>query len=358
MTAMYSKLVGTSEAATRLKKLISMVAPSNSAVIIKGQTGVGKELVAESLHQSSRRKGKFVAVNCAAIPRDLMEAELFGYEKGAFTGAVKTTLGKFEQADKGTLFLDEIGDMNLDLQSKLLRVLESSSVTRVGGRTDIQLDVRIVCATHKDLAELVSENKFREDLLFRLNVFPIQVPTLKERIDDIPEIVSYLLNGAATHKTNGAEIHFHDSGLDALKKHNWPGNIRELKNVIERAKVFFPGQEINNDNVTKTLLGFDQNSFFDGLSEQTETVWGALDTLGGSVRGHDDDTMQTPPTPADFSRVFDSANSVDIRRLLRDIEIVLIEKALERNANNTSEAAKDLHLQRTTLIEKIKKYGL
>ena len=358
MTAMYSKLVGTSEAATRLKKLISMVAPSNSAVIIKGQTGVGKELVAESLHQSSRRKGKFVAVNCAAIPRDLMEAELFGYEKGAFTGAVKTTLGKFEQADKGTLFLDEIGDMNLDLQSKLLRVLESSSVTRVGGRTDIQLDVRIVCATHKDLAELVSENKFREDLLFRLNVFPIQVPTLKERIDDIPEIVSYLLNGAATHKTNGAEIHFHDSGLDALKKHNWPGNIRELKNVIERAKVFFPGQEINNDNVTKTLLGFDQNSFFDGLSEQTEPVWGALDTLGGSVRGHDEDTMQTPPTPADFSRVFDSANSVDIRRLLRDIEIVLIEKALERNANNTSEAAKDLHLQRTTLIEKIKKYGL
>ena len=358
MTAMYSKLVGTSEAATRLKKLISMVAPSNSAVIIKGQTGVGKELVAESLHQSSRRKGKFVAVNCAAIPRDLMEAELFGYEKGAFTGAVKTTLGKFEQADKGTLFLDEIGDMNLDLQSKLLRVLESSSVTRVGGRTDIQLDVRIVCATHKDLAELVSENKFREDLLFRLNVFPIQVPTLKERIDDIPEIVTYLLKSSSTHKSNSAEIHFHDSGLDALMKHNWPGNIRELKNVIERAKVFFPGQEINNDNVTKTLLGFDQNSFFDGLSEQTETVWGALDTLGGSVRGHDEDTMQTPPTPADFSRVFDSANSVDIRRLLRDIEIVLIEKALERNANNTSEAAKDLHLQRTTLIEKIKKYGL
>ena len=358
MTAMYSKLVGTSEAATRLKKLISMVAPSNSAVIIKGQTGVGKELVAESLHQSSRRKGKFVAVNCAAIPRDLMEAELFGYEKGAFTGAVKTTLGKFEQADKGTLFLDEIGDMNLDLQSKLLRVLENSSVTRVGGRTDIQLDVRIVCATHKDLGELVSENKFREDLLFRLNVFPIQVPTLKERLDDIPEIVTHLLKTASPHKTGGAEIQFCDSGLEALKKHDWPGNIRELKNVIERAKVFFPGQEINRDNVTKTLLGFDQNSFFDGLKEDTGSIWEALDTLGGSVRGHDEPTLQTPPTPADFSRIFDSANSVDIRRLLRDIEIVLIERALERNANNTSEAAKDLHLQRTTLIEKIKKYGL
>ena len=357
MAVMYTKLVGNSEAATRLKKLISMVAPSSSAVIIQGQTGVGKELVAESLHEASRRKGKFVAVNCAAIPRDLMEAELFGYEKGAFTGALKTTQGKFEQADKGTLFLDEIGDMNLDLQSKLLRVLENSSVTRVGGRTDIQLDVRVVCATHKDLSELVSENKFREDLLFRLNVFPIQVPTLKERLDDIPEIVTHLLKTASPHKTGGAEIQFCDSGLEALKKHDWPGNIRELKNVIERAKVFFPGQKINHDNVTKTLLGFDQNSFFDGL-EHTETVWEALDTLGGSVRGHDEAIAQSPPTPADFASIFDNANSVDIRRLLRDIEIVLIERALERNANNTSEAAKDLHLQRTTMIEKIKKYGL
>ena len=356
MTIMNSKLVGNSEAATRLKKMISMVAPSGSAVIIKGQTGVGKELVAESLHQSSRRKGKFVAVNCAAIPRDLMEAELFGYEKGAFTGALKTTLGKFEQADRGTLFLDEIGDMNLDLQSKLLRVLENSCVTRVGGRTDIQLDVRIVCATHKDLSELVSQGKFREDLLFRLNVFPIQVPTLKERLDDIPEIVAHLLEKTSKGVSNSPAIHFCKSGLDALQKYDWPGNIRELKNIIERAKVFFPGQEINHDNVTKTLLGFDQNSFFDGL-ESAEAIWDTLDSLGGAVRAHEVNT-QTPPTPSDFARIFDSANSVDIRRLLRDIEIVLIEKALERNANNTSEAARDLHLQRTTLIEKIKKYGL
>ena len=340
----------------RLKKLISMVAPSNSAVIIQGQTGVGKELVAESVHDASRRKGKFVAVNCAAIPRDLMEAELFGYEKGAFTGAIKTTPGKFEQANKGTLFLDEIGDMNLELQSKLLRVLENSIVTRVGGRTDIQLDVRVVCATHKDLSVLVTQNKFREDLLFRLNVFPIQVPPLRERLDDIPEIVNHFLKINHSASATEAPIGFDEGGLEALSTYEWPGNIRELKNILERAKVFFPGQNINHEQVTQTLLGFDQNSFFN-QAEESQNIWSALDDLGGAERGHEAEEI-APPAPKDFSRLFDTANSVDFRRLLRDIEITLIEKALERNAGNTSEAAKDLHLQRTTLIEKIKKYGL
>ena len=340
----------------RLKKLISMVGPSDYAAIIQGQTGVGKELVAESLHDASRRKGKFVAVNCAAIPRDLMEAELFGYEKGAFTGAVKTTPGKFEQANKGTLFLDEIGDMNLDLQSKLLRVLENSIVTRVGGRAEIQLDVRVVCATHKDLEELVKQNKFREDLLFRLNVFPIQVPTLRERLDDIPEIVAHFLKDNSYVSANEAPFGFDKSGFEALTTYEWPGNIRELRNILERAKVFFPGQSINREQVTQTLLGFDQNAFFDQV-EENENIWSALDQLGGAERGHQAD-QSAPPTAKDFSRLFDSSNSVDVRRLLRDVEIVLIEKALERNAGNTSEAAKDLHLQRTTLIEKIRKYGL
>ena len=340
----------------RLKKLISMVAPSNSAVIIQGQTGVGKELVAESVHDASRRKGKFVAVNCAAIPRDLMEAELFGYEKGAFTGAIKTTPGKFEQANKGTLFLDEIGDMNLELQSKLLRVLENSIVTRVGGRTDIQLDVRVVCATHKDLSVLVTQNKFREDLLFRLNVFPIQVPPLRERLEDIPEIVNHFLKINHSASATEAPIGFDEGGLEALSTYEWPGNIRELKNILERAKVFFPGQNINHEQVTQTLLGFDQNSFF-SQAEESQNIWSALDDLGGAERGHEAEEI-APPAPKDFSRLFDTANSVDVRRLLRDIEITLIEKALDRNAGNTSEAAKDLHLQRTTLIEKIKKYGL
>ena len=325
----------------RLKKLISMVGPSDYAAIIQGQTGVGKELVAESLHDASRRKGKFVAVNCAAIPRDLMEAELFGYEKGAFTGAVKTTPGKFEQANKGTLFLDEIGDMNLDLQSKLLRVLENSIVTRVGGRADIQLDVRVVCATHKDLEELVKQNKFREDLLFRLNVFPIQVPTLRERLDDIPEIVAHFLKNNSYVSGNEAPLGFDKSGLEALTTYEWPGNIRELRNILERAKVFFLVKTSIENKLPRRYWDLIKTRFSDHV-EENENIWSVLDELGGAERGHEADE-RAPPTAKDFSRLFDSSNSVDVRRLLRDIEIVLIEKALERNAGNTSEAAKDLH---------------
>ena len=352
MSYLSSNIIGESEAAQRLKKIIALVAPSDSAVIIQGDTGVGKELVAENLHKESRRKGKFVAINCAAIPRELMEAELFGYEKGAFTGAVKTTPGKFEQANRGTLFLDEIGDMNLELQSKLLRVLESSKVTKVGGISEVQLDVRIVCATHKDLAKLVEENKFREDLLFRLNVFPIQVPTLAERTEDIPMIADHLISRGK----NKTGISFDESGFKALKAHGWTGNIRELKNVLERVGIFFPNQIVSYKQVMSLLPGFDQNQLLDHIAESSE-VWSALDGLSGAQR-HSDIGDLKPPTPESFASLFETQNSVDLRRLLRDIEIVLIAKALERNSNNTSEAAKDLHLQRTTLIEKVKKYGL
>ena len=186
MTSLDAKIIGRSKPAIELKKMISLVAGSDSPVIIKGPTGSGKELVAEALHDESRRKGAFIALNCAAIPSELMEAEIFGFEKGAFTGAIKTTLGKFEQAHKGTLFLDEIGDMPPALQTKLLRVLENSTISRVGSTKEIKLDVRIICATHKDLDVLTKENIFREDLLFRLNVFPIEVPSLKAQSNDVP----------------------------------------------------------------------------------------------------------------------------------------------------------------------------
>ena len=193
MTQLDNKIIGKSPAAERLKKMIELVAVSNAPAIVAGPTGSGKELVAEAIHEFSRRKGNFVALNCAAIPAELMEAEIFGFEKGAFTGAQKTTIGKFELADKGTIFLDEIGDMPLSLQTKLLRMLENSTVTRVGGDKEIKLDVRVVCATHKDLTSMVEEKSFREDLLYRLNVFPIEVPSLKERISDIPVLLDYFL---------------------------------------------------------------------------------------------------------------------------------------------------------------------
>ncbi|GIR44127.1 MAG: hypothetical protein CM15mP54_09810 [Paracoccaceae bacterium] len=177
--------------------MIALIAPSDAPAIIYGATGSGKELVAEALHEESRRKGRFITVNCAAIPKELIEAEIFGFEKGAFTGAVKSSTGKFEQAQKGTLFLDEIGDMPADLQTKLLRVLENSVISKVGSNSEIKLDVRIVCATHKNLTEMVASNSFREDLLFRLNVFPIDVPNLSERNEDIPEIIEHFIERKA-----------------------------------------------------------------------------------------------------------------------------------------------------------------
>ena len=253
MSDIDKQIIGGSEAANNLKQMISLIAPSDSAVIINGPTGAGKELVAEALHDESRRKGRFIAVNCAAIPKDLMEAELFGYEKGAFTGAVKTTHGKFEQADSGTLFLDEIGDMSLDLQSKLLRILENSSVTRVGGSKETKVNVRVVCATHKDLASLVSQKAFRDDLFFRLNVFPIQVPSLLDRLEDIPDLIEHLLNNSKSRHFKNSNTSFAQSGLDALQKYDWPGNIRELRNIIERAAVFYPGQEIDDEKVRDFL---------------------------------------------------------------------------------------------------------
>ena len=356
MSQIDTKIIGSSEAASNLKQMIAMIAPSDSAVIINGPTGAGKELVAEALHDGSRRKGHFIAVNCAAIPKDLMEAELFGYEKGAFTGAIKTTQGKFEQANAGTLFLDEIGDMSLDLQSKLLRILENSCVTRVGGNKATKVNVRVICATHKDLGKLVSNNEFRDDLFFRLNVFPIQVPSLVDRLDDIPDLIEHLLNNSKSHHIKNSKTRFSKNGISALMKYNWPGNIRELRNIMERAAVFYPGQEIDEEKVNKSLLNINATYVLNSQNE-VDNIWESLDQLGGSSRG-DTDQKVLPPSPTDFATLFEFNNSIDLRRLLQDIEIVLIESAMNRNAGNTSEASRDLKLQRTTLIEKIKKFGL
>jgi sigma-54 specific flagellar transcriptional regulator A len=269
---------------------------------------------------------------------------------------VKTTHGKFEQANAGTLFLDEIGDMSLDLQSKLLRILENSCVTRVGGHKETKVNVRVVCATHKDLGNLVSNNEFRDDLFFRLNVFPIQVPSLSDRLDDIPLLIEHLLKNSKSHHFNNSNTSFSKSGLAALQKYDWPGNIRELRNIIERAAVFYPGQEIDNEKVCNSLLNINASYVLD-RQEEADNIWESLDDLGGAVRGTTGETAP-PPSPSDFATLFEFKNSVDLRRLLQDIEIVLIESAMRRNGGNTSEASRDLKLQRTTLIEKIKKFGL
>ena len=356
MTSLDQKIIGQSKPAVELKKMISLIASSASPVIINGPTGSGKELVAEAIHDESRRKGNFVALNCAAIPSELIEAELFGFEKGSFTGALKTTLGKFEQANKGTLFLDEIGDMPFGVQTKLLRVLENSIISKVGSSKEVKLDVRIICATHKNLEFLVEDNSFREDLLFRLNVFPISVPSLSERSEDIPDLVSHFLK-LKIRTENTKRPNFDKTAVKALQDYAWPGNIREVRNVVERSLIFFPNTVVNADDVNKFLISVD-SAVINRTEEQAE-IWSEFDALGSQdIEEYPEDRNTNPPKPEDFAKWFETNNSVDLRALLRDIEIVFIETALDRNSGNTSEAAKDLKLLRTTLIEKVKKYSL
>ena len=316
-----------------------------------------KNLLRRHFMKRAEEKGRFVTVNCAAIPKELIEAEIFGFEKGAFTGAVKSSTGKFEQAQKGTLFLDEIGDMPADLQTKLLRVLENSVISKVGSNSEIKLDVRIVCATHKNLTEMVASNKFREDLLFRLNVFPIDVPNLSERHEDIPEIIEHFIEKKSSKTGSSSRPIFDEKALNVLQNYDWPGNIREVRNIVERAMVFFPKAKISDEDVKKYLLRIDSDVVL--RAEEQDAIWSELDELGKQMPSPEktkDDT--DPPAPKDFAKWFERNNSVDLRSLLRDIEIVFIEAAMDRNNGNTSEAAKDLKLIRTTLIEKIRKYGL
>ena len=249
---------------------------SDSPTIIYGPTGSGKELVAEALHQESRRKGNFITLNCAAIPKELIAAEVFGFEKGSFTGAVKTSPGKFEQAQNGTLFLDE---MRYACRSsdKTAGVIESAAVTKVGGSRSIKLNVRIVCATHKDLGKLVEEKKIKEDLLFRLNVFPINVPSLKSRKEDLPEILEHIIHLKYSGNSLSGRPYFSDNALETLKQYDWPGNIRELRNIVERAFIFFPKSKIDANDVKKYLFRVSNDVVL--RAEEQETIWAELDNL-------------------------------------------------------------------------------
>ncbi|HWF47559.1 MAG TPA: sigma 54-interacting transcriptional regulator [Bryobacteraceae bacterium] len=236
-----SDLIGGSPKFRAVLDQISMVAPVDCAVLLRGETGTGKEVIAKAIHETSRRRqNRFVALNCAAIPSSLLESELFGHERGAFTGAVTQTTGRFQAADHGTLFLDEIGDLPLELQPKLLRVLQEQQIERLGGGRAMQVDVRIIAATNQDLGKMVQERKFRADLYYRLNVFPMMLPPLRERKDDIPLLVEYFVQKFAAR--HGKSItHIADDALEVLKHHDWPGNIRELQNFVERAVIMAAG---------------------------------------------------------------------------------------------------------------------
>ena len=247
-------IIGNSPAMREVYKTIGKVAPSDVTVLIQGESGTGKELIARAIHFNSKRLGKpFIALNCAAIPKELLESELFGFEKGAFTGAVERKLGKFEQANGGTIFLDEIGDMPLDLQAKILRVLQEKEVTRTGGSQNISVDVRIVAATNQDLEEKVRQKEFREDLFYRLNVVPIQLVPLRERKEDIHQLVEYFLQKACAELETPLKQCSSDA-YQLLSDHNWPGNVRELENVVERAVVLAAGQVVPVSVLPEYLL--------------------------------------------------------------------------------------------------------
>src|SRR3984957_6962725 len=239
-------LIGASPRFRAVLDELQVVAPADCTVLIRGETGTGKEVVAKAIHDASpRRHSPFVAINCAAIPAGLVESELFGHERGAFTGAVNKTMGRFQAADRGTLFLDEVGDLPLELQPKLLRVLQEQQFERLGGREALQVDVRVIAATNQDLWGMVQERKFRADLYYRLNVFPIELPPLRERGDDIRLLIEHFVEKFSRRQGKSIEC-IPDEVMEALKRHDWPGNIRELQNVIERAVIMTAGSELTH----------------------------------------------------------------------------------------------------------------
>ncbi len=248
-------LIGSSSKFRALLQDVEMVAPVDSAVLIQGETGTGKEVIARAIHEASpRRKNRFVALNCAAIPSALLESELFGHERGAFTGAVAQALGRFQAADRGTLFLDEIGDLPLELQPKLLRALQEKQFERLGGNHTLQVDVRVIAATNQNLGQMVEERKFRADLYYRLNVFPMTLPPLRERREDVPLLVEFFVEKFARQQGKMIE-HIPDDVMDALRRHDWPGNVRELQNVIERGVIITTGPVLSRQTTARLRHG-------------------------------------------------------------------------------------------------------
>ena len=346
-------LVGQSAPMREIKRLIELAAPSTSTILVQGETGTGKELVARAVHNLSGRKGKLISVNCSAIPSELLESELFGHEKGAFTGADKARSGRFEMASGGTLFLDEIGDMPLSLQAKLLRALENRTIQRVGGGTDVEVDFRLVCATHQNIEADIEAGKFRADLFYRINVFPMTMPALASRAVDIPALLAAMMKSSEMGKA--AQPVFTEGAHAELMRYPWPGNVRELRNLIERAYLLFPGRQIEQADVKNNLLRI---KVPDPIEEQAE-LWAASADLAPvtEVLNKTSETNEFPlPHPSHYQEWFSFFDNIDLRRHLQDVEIVLIEAALQKSDGMISAAADSLKLRRTTLIEKMKKF--
>ncbi|TPQ28644.1 sigma-54 dependent transcriptional regulator [Methylomonas koyamae] len=336
-------LAGISKAVQKTRELIDQVAKSDATVLILGESGTGKEVVAQALHRASARRDKpFVPVNCGAIPGELLESELFGHEKGAFTGALTSRQGRFEMAEGGTLFLDEIGDMPMPMQVKLLRVLQERTFERVGSNKTIRCDVRIVAATHRHLEQEIIEKRFREDLFYRLNVFPIEVPALRERAEDIPYLINDLI--ARMEAANRGSVSLTPRAVAVLMQHSWPGNVRELSNLIERLAIISPDSPVDAGDLPEKFQAYEVPDTVQlQLPEPDIHVVrpAAREALAKPIQGAA--AVQLPE------------QGIDLKEYLTDLENELIRQALEECNGVVAHAAKLLNMRRTTLVEKLRK---
>lgn len=331
-----NNLVGSSAGMRNIRRLIEQVSNTDASVLILGESGTGKEVVARNIHALSSRASKpFIPINCGAIPGELLESELFGHEKGAFTGAITSRQGRFELANGGTLFLDEIGDMPLAMQVKLLRVLQERCFERVGSNKSIEVNVRIIAATHRNLEEAICKGKFREDLFYRLNVFPIEMPPLRERSEDIPLLFNELISRIESE--NKPIVRLTSDAMTALCQYNWPGNIRELANLVERLTILYPKGILGKEDLPQKLRGD-----YKSVAAESDTESYEREALL--------EVMNQEPSP--------STEGIDLKEHLVKTELALISQALNESDWVVAHAASYLNMRRTTLVEKMRKYGL
>lgn len=334
---LFRSLVGTSREIQNVREMMSQVADKDVSVLITGESGTGKEVVARNLHYNSPRRDKpFVPVNCGAIPAELLESELFGHEKGAFTGAINSRAGRFELAEGGTLFLDEIGDMPLNMQVKILRVLQERCFERVGSNKTQAVDVRIIAATHRNLESMISENTFREDLYYRLNVFPIELPSLKDRSEDIPLLINELVSRMESEQRGS--IRFNSAAIMSLCQHEWSGNVRELANLVERMAIMHPYGVIGVQDLPAKYRHVDvtdEEFAIQATPQHATTGYASLN-----------DNVLLPE------------NGIDLKEYITNLEMSLIQQALNDAGGVVARAADKLCIKRTTLVEKMRKYDL
>ena len=360
--ALLRSLVGTSEPMQQVRFLIEQVACTAANVLILGESGTGKEVVARNIHDlSDRSKGPFVPVNCGAIPAELLESELFGHEKGAFTGAISTRKGRFEMAEGGTLFLDEIGDMPQPMQVKLLRVLQERTFERVGGAKSLKANVRIVAATHQHLEEMIKTNHFREDLYYRLNVFPIETPALRERKEDIPLLLKELISRFSAEQ--GHSVRFTDKAIESLQEHPWPGNVRELSNLIERMIIMYGEQVVNVGQLPLKYRHLDVDDYQPEYPEELKERE-AINAMFSGFDYDDDDATDAENSAEDAPTLEGKTvdvlphDGLNLKEYLADLEVSLIKQALAKNDWVVARSAELLGMRRTTLVEKMRKYNL